>query len=314
MHAIHKEQKKKETFTKQKDQTAKSAEFKCGKCGGSHKPKSCPAFGKSCNNCGKSNHYAKCCKASTKQKVHIVDEEEEYDEFIVDVVQACAIEKEEWILPIEVNETIILFKLDTGAHVNLLSLEDYKTLAVKSKIYPVKTEVTGYMGERVPVKGGYIATCKHKSRQIRAQLLIVDMNVQPILALSACTKLNLVKRVFVVTSPDSANDQDSLMEEYKDCFAGRGCLPGIHKIHVDKSVPPVVHPCRKIPFTLREKLKAELERMEKLEVIKKIDEPSEWVSSLVIAQKKTGAMRVCLDPRDLNKAIKREHFKLLTRE
>lgn len=117
-----------------------------------------------------------------------------------------------------------------------------------------------------------------------------------------------------MTSPGTANDHDSLMEEYKDCFEGLGCLPGKHKIRVDESVSPVVHPCRKVPFALREKLKEELARMEKLEVIKKIDEPTEWVSSLVIVQKKTGALRICLDPRDLNRAIRREHFKLPTRE
>lgn len=77
---------------------------------------------------------------------------------------------------------------------------------------------------------------------------------------------------------------------------------------------PVVHPCRKVPFALQEKLKDELARMEKLGVIKKIDEPTEWVSSLVVVQKKTGALRTCLDPRDLNKAIRRAHFKLPTRE
>lgn len=104
------------------------------------------------------------------------------------------------------------------------------------------------------------------------------------------------------------------MEEYKDCFEGLGWLPGLHKIHVDKSVTPVVHPCRKVPFALREKLKDELARMEKLGIIKKIDEPTEWVSSLVGVLKKTGALRTCLDPRDLNKAIRRSHFKLPTRE
>lgn len=96
-------------------------------------------------------------------------------------------------------------------------------------------------------------------------------SAQPILGLRACTKLNLVKRVFAVTSPDTANDHDSLMEEYENCFEGLGCLPGEHKIRVDKSVSPVVHPCRKIPFTLRKKLKDERARIEKLEVIKKID-------------------------------------------
>ena len=31
----------------------------CGNCGRSHPPKSCPAFGKSCNACHKPNHFAK---------------------------------------------------------------------------------------------------------------------------------------------------------------------------------------------------------------------------------------------------------------
>ncbi|XP_019746382.1 uncharacterized protein LOC109528343 [Hippocampus comes] len=230
VHAINKAQRKKNTFSKQKDQKEKTTEFTCGRCGGSHKPKSCPAFGKSCNNCGKNNHYAKCCRATSKQKVHTVEEDDDNEEFIVDVVQACTAEKEEWIVPITVNDTIILFKLDTGAHTNLISMEDYKTLKTKSKIRPVKTRVSGYTGERVPVRGGCIATFKHKDRQIRAQLLIVDMSVKPILGLSACTKLNLVKRVFVVTSSDAESAQDVLMEEYKDCFEGLGCLPGLHKI------------------------------------------------------------------------------------
>lgn len=65
-------------------------------------------------------------------------------------------QKEEWIVPVIVNE-IIPFKLDTRAQVNLLSLTDYKILKVRSKIHPVKTKVTGYTSERVPVKGSCIA-------------------------------------------------------------------------------------------------------------------------------------------------------------
>ena len=91
-------------------------------------------------------------------------------------------------------------------------------------------------------------------------LLIVDMSVKPILGLQACQGLNLVKRVFVVSS-QPANDHDSLMEEYRDCFEGLGCLPGEYKIQVDENVPPVVHPCRKIPFKLRGKLTEERKLM-----------------------------------------------------
>ena len=61
-----------------------------------------------------------------------------------------------------------------------------------------------------------------------------------------------------------------------------------------------------------EKLRAEFERMKKVDVIDKVDEPTDWVSSLVIVEKPNGQLRLCLDPRDLNKAIKRYHHPMPT--
>ena len=74
------------------------------------------------------------------------------------------------------------------------------------------------------------------------------------------------------------------------------------------------HPPRKIPAPLREKLRKELDEMEKDGVISKVTAPTEWINSLVIVEKPSGALRVCLDPRDLNKSLKREHFQLPTWE
>ena len=41
-----------------------------------------------------------------------------------------------------------------------------------------------------------------------------------------------------------------------------------------------------------------------------MDEPTPWCSQLVIASKKNGDIRVCLDPKELNKALLREHYTL----
>ena len=52
-----------------------------------------------------------------------------------------------------------------------------------------------------------------------------------------------------------------------------------------------------------------------MDVIRKVDDPTEWVNSLVVVEKpKSKKLRVCLDPRPLNKAICREHFHLPTLE
>ena len=49
-------------------------------------------------------------------------------------------------------------------------------------------------------------------------------------------------------------------------------------------------------------------------MIRKVDEPTDWVNSRAIVEKPDGSLRICLDSRLLNKAIKREHFQLPTTE
>lgn len=91
-------------------------------------------------------------------------------------------------------------------------------------------------------------------------------------------------------------------------------LAGMHTIGVDKTVTPVVHPPRKIPIAIKDKVKTELDRMTEMGVIVKQEEPTEWVNSMVTVIKPNGKIRICIDPRDLNKAICREHYPLKTVE
>lgn len=62
-------------------------------------------------------------------------------------------------------------------------------------------------------------------------------------------------------------------------------MPGTYHKELAESAIPVVHPPRKVPVPQREKFIEELKRMEKLGVIVRQEEPTEWVNSLVVAQK-----------------------------
>jgi len=80
-------------------------------------------------------------------------------------------------------------------------------------------------------------------------------------------------------------------------------------------VPLVVSPPRNQPAAIWERLKKTLNEMEATGTIRKIDEPTEWVNSLVVVEKpKSKKLHVYLDPRPLNTAIRREHFQLPTLE
>jgi hypothetical protein len=59
-------------------------------------------------------------------------------------------------------------------------------------------------------------------------------------------------------------------------------------------------------------VKEELDSLEKLSILQKVTDPTEWVSSMVVVRKKNGRVRICIDPSDLNKAIQREHFPMNT--
>ena len=74
----------------------------------------------------------------------------------------------------------------------------------------------------------------------------------------------------------------------------------------------VVNPPRRVPHSLKQRLHHALDQNVKSGVLVKVDQPTDWVNNLVIVEKKNGSLRLCLDPRDLNKSIKREHYKIPT--
>ncbi|KAK2564108.1 Retrovirus-related Pol polyprotein from transposon 412 [Acropora cervicornis] len=109
----------------------------------------------------------------------------------------------------------------------------------------------------------------------------------------------------------SITTADELVRRYPEVFAkDLGTLLGAVHLRVDENAEPSVTLSRRVPTALREKFKAELDRLENLGVLAKVDEPTAWVSSVVIATKKSGALRICIDPRPLNQVLKRETHQL----
>ena len=76
----------------------------------------------------------------------------------------------------------------------------------------------------------------------------------------------------------------------------------------------MIHAPRKVPLSLLPKLKSTLDRLTKAGVISKVDEPTEWVNSMVIVEKKDGSLRICIDPKELNECVMREYRTIPTAE
>ena len=73
----------------------------------------------------------------------------------------------------------------------------------------------------------------------------------------------------------------------------------------------VIHPTRWLPAAIRPQAIEKLCEMEDFGYITPVKEPTEWVSSMVVSCKKN-KIRICIDRKDLNKVIKREHHPMKT--
>ena len=93
---------------------------------------------------------------------------------------------------------------------------------------------------------------------------------------------------------------------------GQLSIPGEVHLETDASVKPLVLAPRRLPHAMKLRVKKELNNLVEKEVIAKVppEEPAQWVSQLVVADKKDGSFRICIDHRPLNEALRRVHYQL----
>ena len=96
--------------------------------------------------------------------------------------------------------------------------------------------------------------------------------------------------------------REYILHEYADVFKGP------YHIKLKDSYKPVQHPPRSVPLGMQSAYKAELDRLVKEGIITEVHEHTEWIISIVPVMKEDGSLRLCLDPKDLNKAIKRNQW------
>ena len=102
----------------------------------------------------------------------------------------------------------------------------------------------------------------------------------------------------------------SVLADYQEVFSGEGKLEEKLHLTVDKTVSPVILPVRKVLPAVKEPLKKEIDRLVAQEILKPADTPADWVSSMVVVMKSNGKIRLCVDPKPLNQALKCNHYPL----
>lgn len=132
----------------------------------------------------------------------------------------------------------------------------------------------------------------------------------PLLGRRAIQALNLLTKVAAVDSV-----QTEVFREFPDLFQGLGKLTGEYHIKLKTSSNPyAVRTPRRADLPLLPKVKAQLERLEKLGVLSEVEKPTEWCIPIVVFPKPNGNIRLCFDLTKLNESVCRETHLLLSVE
>ena len=245
-------------------------------------------------------------------------------------------------LPGRTTHDTLKLKVDTGAEGNILPLRIYRRMFPRnldadgfpradrvSKRPGVK--LSAYNGGEIKQHGAVTLKCSYKNSGWSAlEFYIAESDGPGILGLASCKHLDIVRLqcddigVNTATASQqqpkpaspgqSFKDVTELKAEFPKSFDTLGDLKGTYRLVADPSVSPVVHGNRKYAIQRKLAIKQELGKMEAMGVIARVHEPTDWVSSLVYTEKKDGGIRICLDPKDLNRALKRPIHKTPTLE
>ena len=122
------------------------------------------------------------------------------------------------------------------------------------------------------------------------------------LGLPTIKELHLLKQIDHISLHHT-----SIINKYPKLFSGLGTFKKDFEITIRPEAKPfAIYTPRKVPLPLHQKVQNELERMESLGIISKVDTPTPWCAGMVIVPKKDKTVRICVDLKPLNQSVLRE--------
>ncbi|KAL1446240.1 hypothetical protein WDU94_012387 [Cyamophila willieti] len=224
------------TYSRYQSNTQSSS--RCGRCLRTH-GRNCPAYGKVCRICRKPNHFEKACRYASnnsRNKVRVVQfdnvqcqEEKSNNEELFTVGQIHQVnsnpEKGQWFQKFKLQNKEIVFKLDTGADLNVIPITELQKFGLVNKIRLCNTKAETYGGYPLNFIGIVkLKLVTDKTYLLDFHVLEAGKGVIPILGATACVDMGLVKRLHIDQLENSI-DKEKFVEKFKPVYQGIGKFP-----------------------------------------------------------------------------------------
>lgn len=278
-------------------------DYKCIRCGsGKHAASNCPFLKAECHACSKVGHISRVCMSSKKKpvvtstptssKVHQVEvykgkeyssptsstnvrrvelnKSEEYGLFHLNSLGSAP---KPISLPFQINGNSVVMEIDTGSAFSIMSEDSYSSFG-ESRVKPTPTEVSlkTFTGELIKVIGTVQVKVEFGTQESTLPLLIVSEGQTNLCGGNWIDALNILNLNVNHLNVFTKTKVNAILNEYKEIFEPTlGLVKGMKAaIVLREDAKPRFLKARSVPFSTREKVEKELERLPAEGIIKPI--------------------------------------------
>jgi len=279
----------------------------CYRCGrGDHMAHSCVHKDSICHNCKKPGHLARVCRSQSQSKVSITKQHHWVEQTMSKCEGATDLEEDvifnvsskttpPYMVVMEINGQSVTMEIDTGAAVTVMSQECWEARFAGLTLEQPTLCLRTYTAEKMTVLGETSVLVRYGKYKGTHKLYVVEGKGPTLLGRDWLRSIHLdwasIKSVSGVDS-----NVDKVVGKYPEVFQeGLGTLKHFKAtLHLMPGATPRFCRPRPLPFSIREQVEGELDRLVEQGILQKVDY-SEWAAPIVPVPKSNGAVRICGD-------------------
>ena len=203
----------------------------CQRCRNNHtRSEQCPARNAICFQCHRKGHFGSQCFSKTVAAT--TDDTSLGTAFLGDL--GLSPWESSWTATIQLDDDLVLFKMDTGAEVTAISEREFQSLQLKKLEKPNKL-LLGPNCQPLNVIGQFRGTLSHKEKATQETIFVIRGLKTNLLGLPAIKSLQLVQRIDVME--ESTRDIERRLPQV---FSGLGNLGDPYEIKLKEGARPYI--------------------------------------------------------------------------
>ncbi|XP_039618075.1 uncharacterized protein K02A2.6-like [Polypterus senegalus] len=207
-------------------------------------------------------------------------------------------------------------QVDTGATVSIISETWCKTFMPHKQLEETFMDLRTYSEERIVLIGKTDVEVKYKEQSVVLPVVVTKGSKAALLGRNWLKVLKLDwASLFQIKSLEPLSLKEVLVKHKKIFEVGLGTIKNFKaQIKMKPDISPKFHKARPVPYSLKQAVELEQDRLEKAGIISKI-ESSNWAAPIVVVPKGDQSLRICGDYKiTVNQSIEEEQYPLPTAE